>query len=175
MSAYARFFIHFAPHPISFIHSFLFLSDLSLRIIYPFCSPPHGISHPVTVIATRACSVRGTCPYRLRVQRKASGGARGPFSFHIKIKKASGRAYALTLFSAPRAQLSICLPRKPDTACASLRSVSPAAKQGNETRIRKTDITGIVHEYAFFQKSMVILPENQQQNYTYLTKKKRKI
>lgn len=67
MSAYARFFIHFAPHPISFIHSFLFLSDLSLRIIYPFCSPPHGISHPVTVIATRACSVRGTCPYRLRV------------------------------------------------------------------------------------------------------------
>lgn len=132
MSAYARFFTHFAPHPISFIHSFLFsfihsflfLSDLSLRIIYPFCSPPHGISHPVTVIATRACSVRGTCPYRLRVQRKASGGARGPFSFHIK--KASGRAYALTLFSAPRAQLSICLPRKPDTACASLRSVSPA-------------------------------------------------
>ena len=49
------------------------------------------------------------------------------------------------------------------------------SKQGNEIRIRKTDITGIVHEYAFFHKSMVILPENQQQNYTYLTKKKRKI
>ena len=107
MSAYARFFIHFAPHPISFIHSFLFLSDLSLRIIYPFCSPPHGISHPVTVIATRACSVRGTCPYRLRVQRKASGGARGPFSFHIKIKKASGRAYALTLFCSARSALHL--------------------------------------------------------------------